>query len=125
MKSLFWSWLMGWALLVTAHAQEETSARLLLGEKFAADKTITMALEVTPKKGSHVYYLNPGEMGLPVELAMENLPEGLEASALQYPVPHRTKTGELATFGYSKRTRFPFQLTVSESLQIGDEPIVL
>jgi DsbC/DsbD-like thiol-disulfide interchange protein len=84
-----------------------------------------MALEVTPASGSHVYYINPGEMGLPVELSFEDVPEGLEVSPLRYPVPHRTKTGDLATFGYSETTRFPFQITVSDSFEVGEDPVFL
>ncbi|MBK1834179.1 protein-disulfide reductase DsbD domain-containing protein [Roseibacillus ishigakijimensis] len=111
------------ATLPLAAADGGASARIIAHEAGASESEHWFAVEVTPDPGYHVYYKNPGEMGLPVKLKLENLPEGVTVGDLHYPAPHRMLTGELATFGYEEPTRFLFPVTFADKDQLPDEPV--
>lgn len=51
--------------------------------------------------GWHVYWVNPGDAGLPTRLEL-TLPAGATAGALAWPLPHRyEEPGGIVAFGYS------------------------
>ena len=52
----------------------------------AAGQTVTLAFSFTPERGWHGYWFNPGDAGVPATLAWQ-LPAGVEAGPLRYPVP--------------------------------------
>lgn len=91
-------------------------------EAKAEAKWISAATEITPGEplqtvirmtvddGWHTYWVNPGEGGMELSLKAE-LPEGWAIGELQYPVPKRFMTGELAGFGYEGEIDFPVTLT--------------
>jgi len=58
-------------------------------------------------------------MGQPVGITWTEVPEGFTFGELRFPVPHRVKTGELATNGYEEATRFFSQLTIDSSVKPG------
>lgn len=68
----------------------------------------------------HIYWQNPGASGLAPELTWE-LPEGVEAGAIQWPVPERFSLGGLVNYGYEDEVTFIVPMTASESLQSGEE----
>ena len=47
----------------------------------------------------HTYWRNPGDSGLPTQLALE-LPAGFRAGAIEWPAPQRLFIPPLANFGY-------------------------
>jgi DsbC/DsbD-like thiol-disulfide interchange protein/cytochrome c biogenesis protein CcdA len=51
-------------------------------------ETVTVAFSFTPEPGWHGYWLNPGDAGQPARVQWQ-LPAGVEASALRYPVPEK------------------------------------
>ncbi|ASQ91168.1 thiol:disulfide interchange protein [Prosthecochloris sp. GSB1] len=61
---------------------------------------LLVAVRMTIAPGWHVYWKNPGEAGMPVEIRWE-LPDGYQALPLEYPAPERFESGGLAGFGYS------------------------
>ncbi|WBX83090.1 protein-disulfide reductase DsbD family protein [Sphingosinicella microcystinivorans] len=52
----------------------------------APGKTAALAIVMTPEKGWHTYWKNPGSAGMETQAAW-TLPEGVAASAIRYPVP--------------------------------------
>jgi len=54
----------------------------------APGQSVTIAFSFTPQPGWHGYWLNPGDAGQPARVQWQ-LPAGVEASALRYPVPER------------------------------------
>ncbi|MGA9117356.1 MAG: thioredoxin family protein [Bacteroidota bacterium] len=55
------------------------------------------------EKGWHTYWKNPGEAGLPTEVAWA-LPPGMEAGEILWPVPTKyNESGEVLTYGYADR----------------------
>ena len=61
--------------------------------------TVTLALVMQPAKGWHGYWKNPGDSGIETQIAWE-LPRGLAAGPIQYPVPGRLIIGGLMNYVY-------------------------
>jgi thiol:disulfide interchange protein len=62
-------------------------------------QTVTLALLMRPAKGWHGYWKNPGDSGVETQIAWE-LPAGLTAGPIQYPVPDRLIVGGLMNYVY-------------------------
>lgn len=73
-------------------------------------------VELTVDPGWHVYWLNPGEAGMPTSVTWE-LPEGFHAGALQHPWPISFTTGELKGYGHEGRVRYPVVVTAPKDFQ--------
>ncbi|MEQ1930338.1 MAG: thioredoxin family protein [Parvularculaceae bacterium] len=108
------------APVVTAHA--ETT---LLPEKTGVEpgKPLWVALDQKMDEGWHVYWKNPGDSGLPLDLRWR-LPEGFTAGETVYPLPEQIPIGPLANFGHHGKATFlipimpPAELT-TEAVEIG------
>jgi thiol:disulfide interchange protein len=61
--------------------------------------TVTLALMMRPAKGWHGYWKNPGDSGIETQIAWQ-LPAGLSAGVIQYPVPDRLIIGGLMNYVY-------------------------
>lgn len=66
-------------------AANHISAELVAGPVEAGGRA-TLAIRMTPEKGWHGYWVNPGDAGLGMQLEWE-LPEGAQVSEPRYPVP--------------------------------------
>jgi thiol:disulfide interchange protein len=66
--------------------------------------TVTVALEQVIEPGWHSYWSNPGDAGLPTEIAW-HLPPGWKAGAIQWPYPLRQPIGPLMDYGYQDKVR--------------------
>ena len=62
-------------------------------------ETVTLALMMRPAKGWHGYWKNPGDSGIETQIAWQ-LPEGLTAGPIQYPVPGQLIIGGLMNYVY-------------------------
>ncbi|MEO1042075.1 MAG: protein-disulfide reductase DsbD domain-containing protein [Pseudomonadota bacterium] len=96
------------AWVTTGHAESR-----LIAEKTAAvpGETLWVALDQKLEEGWHVYWRNPGDSGLPLELSW-TLPAGFEAGDIGYPLPHRLPLGPLMNFGHEGRPLFLVPITV-------------
>lgn len=65
----------------------------------APGETVTLALTMRPAKGWHGYWKNPGDSGMETQIAWQ-LPAGLSAGPIQYPVPGRLTVGGLMNYVY-------------------------
>ncbi|HTG38308.1 protein-disulfide reductase DsbD domain-containing protein, partial [Sphingomonas sp.] len=65
----------------------------------AAGSDVTLALVSRPEPGWHGYWKNPGDAGIQTTLKWD-LPDGLMAGELEYPVPHRLLIGGLMNYVY-------------------------
>lgn len=59
---------------------------------------VGLRLEIEP--GWHTYWRNPGDSGLAARIDWE-LPEGMVAGEIRWPVPHRFRIGDLMNYGYA------------------------
>ena len=58
-----------------------------------------VAVVMTMDPDWHIYWKNPGDSGLPLEIRWD-LPDGFQAEALQWPYPHKFDQPPLASYGY-------------------------
>ena len=77
-------------------------------------ETATIALVQELEHHWHVYWQNPGDSGLPLDLRW-TLPEGYEVSAPAYPLPHRLPLGPLVNYGHEGEPVFLLELTVPDA----------
>jgi thiol:disulfide interchange protein len=70
------------------------------------------------EQGWHVYWQNAGDSGEPPRINW-TLPQGITASALQFPAPKRLPLGPLMDFGYEDEVLFPFSFDVAKSARLG------
>lgn len=59
----------------------------------------TVGIRLTMKEGWHTYWRNPGDSGLATEVKWE-LPDGLSAGEILWPVPERIPVSHLVNYGY-------------------------
>ncbi len=82
--------------------------------------TASLGIRMTMKPGWHVYWRNPGDSGLPPEMAWR-LPEGASAGAFQWPVPERIPVQHLMNYGYEGETVLLVPVSVPGTLAPGGE----
>ena len=83
-----------------------------------------LGLKIVHRKGWHTYWINPGDSGLPTQLQWQ-LPAGLHAGEIEWPVPQRLPVGPLVNHGYEGTLLLPVPLTVERELPDGPLPIRL
>jgi thiol:disulfide interchange protein DsbD len=105
----------------TGHALSD-----LVPEKtaFTPGETLWFAFHQQLEPGWHVYWKNPGDSGLPLDLKWR-LPAGYSAGAVAYPLPEQIAIGPLANFGHHGAPTFlipvtaPADATVGETVEVG------
>ncbi|MDD0838854.1 protein-disulfide reductase DsbD family protein [Curvibacter sp. HBC61] len=71
-----------------------------------------LGLSLRHQPGWHTYWKNPGDSGLPTQLSWQ-LPAGLSAGEIDWPVPHKIRIGQLANLGYENTVLLPVPVQVS------------
>ena len=64
-----------------------------------AGQPIWLGLELTHQPDWHTYWLQPGDSGLPTQLEWQ-LPAGVRAGNVIWPLPRKLKAGPLTNYGY-------------------------
>jgi thiol:disulfide interchange protein/DsbC/DsbD-like thiol-disulfide interchange protein len=78
-----------------------------------AGQPVWVGLQLTHQSEWHTYWRNPGDSGLPTQIEL-NLPAGITAGDVQWPLPHKLKAGNLTNYGYDKTVLLALPLTVSK-----------
>ena len=78
-----------------------------------AGQPIWVGLQLTHQPEWHTYWRNPGDSGLPTQIEL-NLPAGITAGDVQWPLPHKLKAGNLTNYGYDKTVLLAVPLTISK-----------
>ena len=76
----------------------------------ASGQTLWVDLHLTIAPGWHVYWRNPGDSGLPTEIAW-TLPSGFAAGEINWPAPERFQLGPIANYGYAGATDLMVPIT--------------
>ena len=79
-----------------------------------ADGTVRGALQIEPKPGWITYWKEPGDAGIPPQVAFSKQ-AGVTLEQISYPVPKRIDNGELRDIGYDHPVTLPFELSVRDS----------
>jgi thiol:disulfide interchange protein/DsbC/DsbD-like thiol-disulfide interchange protein len=97
---------------VTATLESEV-ASVAPGGKF----WVALRQQIIPKW--HTYWLNPGDSGLPTEIAWK-LPPDAAAGPIVWPVPKRIPVGPLVNYGYENDIRLLVPMTAPKDAKPGD-----
>src|SRR5712692_2432195 len=85
-------------------ATEPVAARLVPEiRSIAPGGTLWVDLHLDIAPGWHTYWRNPGDSGLPTEIAW-TLPAGFGAGDILWPVPERFVLGAIGNYGYAGST---------------------
>lgn len=74
-------------------------------------ETAWVGLHIKMRPGWHTYWRNPGDSGLPTQIAW-SLPGGISAGDIRWPIPEKFAFGPLAGFGYKNETLLMVPLAV-------------
>ena len=75
-------------------------------------KPVWVGLQLKHQPHWHTYWKNPGDSGLPTQLAW-TLPAGVSAGEIDWPVPKKIPIGNLANYGYEDTVLLPVPLTIT------------
>ena len=87
-------------------------------ESVKAGGSFWVAGEYTMKPEWHVYWLNPGDSGLPTTLDVQ-LPEGWTIGKLQWPAPHKFDAGGLINYGYERKVLLMAEVQIPATAKPG------
>ena len=85
----------------------------------APGETTWFALRQEVRDGWHVFWVNPGDAGLPLDLNW-TLPAGFETGDVLHPVPEYIPVGPLASFAHEGAPIFLASVTAPADLVVGD-----
>ncbi|MDD2544801.1 MAG: protein-disulfide reductase DsbD family protein [Burkholderiaceae bacterium] len=100
----------GGAVVTTPHVRAELLAHA--PEGVGPGKLLWLGLHLVHQPGWHTYWKNPGDSGLATELQWQ-LPPGLGAGDIAWPVPQRLPIGNLANYGYEGELLLPVAMQVA------------
>ncbi|PVE06091.1 protein-disulfide reductase DsbD [Limnohabitans sp. Rim28] len=97
---------------------EQVRAELLVHapQGLQAGQTFWLGLQIEHQPDWHTYWQNPGDSGLPTRLQWQ-LPAGLQAGDIAWPVPKKFPIGTLANYGYEGRLLLTVPITVSSDFK--------
>ena len=109
---------MGWGNAMAEPAPRHHVEVGLLAEKSAVEpgKTMTVAVRERIDSGWHTYWINPGDSGEPTSIEW-NLPAGLSAGSILWPIPHVIPVGPLAEYGYDDEVVLLTEIQVPEKIE--------
>lgn len=84
-------------------------------ESIQPHRPFWVALHVKVADDWHVYWKNPGDAGIPLEVEW-NLPAGFEAGPLQWPFPEKFTVSDMVGFGYERTVTLLSQITPPDRL---------
>lgn len=103
----------GWAqtaVVNTPHVRAELVAHAPNGVQ--AGQALWLGLQLQHESGWHTYWRNPGDSGLPTQLTWQ-LPQGLDAGEVLWPLPNKLRAGSLTNYGFESTTLLAVPVTVS------------
>ena len=84
---------------------------VLAPQGIAPGQPLMLGLRIEHQPHWHTYWKNPGDSGLPTQLAWQ-LPQGLSAGDIQWPTPQQLRVGDMLNYGYEGTVLLPVPVTV-------------
>src|SRR5262245_23723910 len=101
------------------HAAAKTQVSLLLSHTSAKPgETITAALRLNHPSGWYTYWRNPGDAGIATTIQWE-LPTGLTAEAIQWPIPEKAVIAKLQDYVYGDETLLLIPIRIASNATPG------
>lgn len=115
----FLGFLLGLCSVTWAQPMPHTKATLFLSEAVAKPgSTITAALHLKMDAGWHTYWKNGGDSGMPTKIVWE-LPPGITAGEIEWPVPEKTELDGLFTYVFHNEAALLVPLTIAKDAPAG------
>jgi thiol:disulfide interchange protein DsbD len=96
-----------------------TQARLILSADTARPgDTVLAGVDLKMEPGWHTYWKNPGEAGMATKIEWQ-LPPGVTAGEIQWPLPEILPPAEVTTYGYNDEVVLLVPLTLATNLPSG------
>lgn len=109
----------GPGLTLPGRPAAHTEARLVLAEETARPgDTVLAGVRLRTAEGWHTYWKNAGESGIPTEIKW-NLPDGVTAGGIQWPVPDKFTVADITTYGLHGETLLLVPLTLGATVANG------
>lgn len=102
------------AVVSTAQVRAELLVHAPQGVQ--AGQTFWLGLQIEHQAHWHTYWQNSGDSGLPTRLHWQ-LPAGLQAGEIAWPLPKKIPIGTLANYGYEGRVLLAVPVTVPAGFQ--------
>jgi DsbC/DsbD-like thiol-disulfide interchange protein len=91
-------------------AANTTVQLLIAADTVTPGTTVLAAIQLEMEPGWHTYWKNPGESGQATEVKWQ-LPPGVIAGDILWPVPKKLPPAEVTTYGYEEKTVLIVPLT--------------
>src|SRR3989442_4432584 len=120
-----WLWFLSALFLTTVAQAAKTQVQLILDSEVARPGDTVMAgLKMKMPSGMHTYWRYSGDSGGPTKIEWQ-LPPGITAGAIQWPVPEKYVASELklTTYVYHDVAVLLVPLTISSSAAAGSAEI--
>jgi len=110
----------GWFCLMALTASAaHTQVRLILSADTARPgDTIWAGVDMKMEPGWHTYWKNPGEAGMATKIEWQ-LPPGVTAGEIQWPLPEKLPPAEVTTYGYQDEVMLIVPLKLAADLKPG------
>ena len=100
-------------------AANHTQAKLVLSADTAKPgDTIWAGVDMKMDTDWHTYWRNPGAAGMATKIEWE-LPPGINAGEIQWPLPEKIPPIEVTTYGYENEVMLLVPLTLASNLPVG------
>jgi len=104
---------------VTAQTEYTTTEIMPEATGVAPGGILWFAIRQTVRENWHVFWVNPGDAGIPLNLQWE-MPNGFEAGEILYPAPEFIPVGPLASYAHEGAPVFLVPVTAPQDAHIGE-----
>jgi thiol:disulfide interchange protein DsbD len=101
-----------------AHAAHTQVQLLLSADPAKPGDTIWAGVDLKMDPGWHTYWKNSGDSGIPTSIKWD-LPPGVTAGEIQWPLPKKLPPAEVTTYGYEDEVMLLVPLTLATNLNPG------
>jgi thiol:disulfide interchange protein DsbD len=95
-----------------------TEAELILPLSAQPGDTVLVGVRLKMEPGWHTYWKNPGAAGQSTEIKWQ-LPSGVTAGEIQWPLPEKLPPADITTYGYENEVVLLVSLKLTKNLPIG------
>ncbi len=89
----------------------------IIVERPRPGRSFVAAIRFSIENGWHLYWINPGDSGLPLEVTWI-LPDSFRAGAVEFPTPRKFESGGIIGFGYEQEVVVLCRLTPPEGFDL-------
>ncbi|MBX9849269.1 MAG: thioredoxin family protein [Rhodocyclaceae bacterium] len=109
-------------LAAADHAKtEQVAVRLIPNTtSVSAGSEVLIGLEQTIIPHWHTYWQNPGDSGVATQIEWQ-LPQGVTAGPIQWPLPSRFKLGTITNYGYSDKVTLLSTISIPKTAKVGSQ----